>query len=80
MEGGAKVPGFVHSPLLPTSGETDALFHATDWYPTFMRLAGESKEVVKNMKFDGVDQFSTLFNGQDKHSRYSFCLLGAFHT
>merc|ERR1712136_474636 len=60
-EGGTKVPGFVHSPLLPTSEDFSGMNHITDWFPTFMRLGGESKESVDGKEFDGVDQLETLF-------------------
>ena len=35
--------------------------HVTDWYPTFLRLAGESKETVMGLGLDGVDQYDTFF-------------------
>ena len=44
--------------------------HITDWYPTFMRLGGESKEMVDGLEFDGVDQLGALFGGQSKQARY----------
>ena len=44
--------------------------HITDWYPTFMRLGGESKASVDGKKFDGVDQLETLFGGQGANPRY----------
>ena len=68
-EGGTKVPGFVHSPLLPTSEDFSGMNHITDWFPTFMRLGGESKESVDGKEFDGVDQLETLFGGQDTNPR-----------
>ena len=70
MEGGTKVPAFVHSPLLPTSDDFPGLVHITDWYPTFMRLGGESKEMVDGLELDGVDQLGALFGGQSKVARY----------
>ena len=69
-KGGTKVPGFVHSPLLPTTDDFSGINHVTDWYPTFMRLGGESKENVDGLKFDGVDQLETLFGGQGREARY----------
>jgi len=68
-EGGTKVPGFVHSPLLPTTEDFSGINHVTDWYPTFMRLGGKSKEYVDGKKFDGVDQLEALFGGQGKKPR-----------
>ena len=38
-----RVPGFVHSPLLPTASigkKMNALMHITDWYSTLAHLAG----------------------------------------
>jgi len=70
LEGGTKVPAFIHSPLLPTTEDFSGINHVTDWYPTFMRLGGEPKAYVDGLKFDGVDQLETLFGGQvDKKAR-----------
>ena len=68
-EGGIKVPGLVHSPLLPTSFNFKGMNHMSDWYPTFMRLGGESKASVDSKKFDGVDQLETFFGGQGANPR-----------
>ena len=74
MEGGTKVPAFVHSPLLPTSEDFPGLVHITDWYPTFMRLGGKSKNEVDSLEFDGIDQLGALFGGQSKQARYEIYL------
>ena len=61
-EGGTRVPGFIHSPLLPTSGYiSDDLIHVTDWYPTLLRVAGASESFVQKLGLDGVDQYDTFF-------------------
>lgn len=56
-EGGSRTPAFVHSPLLKKKGyKNKSLFHITDWYPTFVRLAGG--KIDRDM--DGYDQWRTL--------------------
>ena len=60
-EGGVRVPGFIHSPLMTTSKGTVSkeLFHQTDWYPTIMSLAGGDLHDA----LDGHDQTDFLFHG-----------------
>ena len=61
-EGGTRVPGFIHSPLLYKSGYvSDALVHVTDWFPTILRLAGAPEEDIDDLEIDGVDQYDTFF-------------------
>ena len=61
-EGGTRVPGFIHSPLLYKSGYVSlALTHVTDWYPTILRLAGAPAEEIVNLNVDGIDQYDTFF-------------------
>ena len=63
-EGGTRVPGFVHSPLLAHRGYTsDALVHITDWFPTLLRVAGIAKDQVNALapSMDGIDQHSVFF-------------------
>ena len=67
LEGGTRVPGFIKSPLLSKSFESDSLIHVTDWYPTILRMAGLSSEDTDTLKFDGVDQYDTFFNPEDEN-------------
>merc|ERR1712100_382453 len=42
-EGGTRVPGFVHSPMLPADVRgtvSQELYHVTDWLPTLVEVAG----------------------------------------
>jgi len=69
-EGGTRVPGFVHSPLLRRSGYTStALIHITDWFPTLLTVAGIQTLRLSKLKLDGVDQFKTLFGQTPNSSR-----------
>ena len=56
-EGGARVPGFVHSPLLEKpKRKHQGLFHMVDFLPTLVNLAGG----VVPSSLDGVDQWPSL--------------------
>ena len=60
-EGGTRVAGFVHSPLLPKSVQgtvSNALMHVTDWLPTIVNLAKGSTS--RNLALDGKDQWATI--------------------
>merc|ERR1719153_1282415 len=61
LEGGVRVPAFVHSPLLPANKINEHLFHITDWYPTILKMA---KPDVPLDDMDGIDQSDTL-NAED---------------
>jgi arylsulfatase A-like enzyme len=62
-EGGIRLPTFVLSPLINQSqvGLVDSvnLFHHSDWYPTFLGLAG----VAVEEGLDGIDQWQTIAFG-----------------
>ena len=61
-EGGTRVPGFIHSPLLYKSGYVStAMVHVTDWFPTILRLAGAPEADIKVLDIDGIDQYDTFF-------------------
>ncbi|KAK7075127.1 hypothetical protein SK128_003935 [Halocaridina rubra] len=56
-EGGTRGVAFVHSPLLPNPGTvSNTLVHATDWFKTFVKLAGGEAPSV----LDGFDQWEAI--------------------
>lgn len=56
FEGGIKVDAFIASPLLTQSGFLyDNLFHASDWFPTLLSLAGVSYDAPSDLSLDGID-------------------------
>ncbi|RUS83225.1 hypothetical protein EGW08_009036 [Elysia chlorotica] len=61
-EGGTRVPTFVYSPtLLTTAGSvSDQLFHAVDWFPTFLEAAGAPPA----QGIDGLSQWEFLTTGK----------------
>ena len=66
LAGGTKVPGFVHSPLLPAEvrgTESRALFHITDWLPTIAGLARFHLNATSALPLDGLDIWSALSTG-----------------
>ena len=63
FQGGVRVPGFVHSALLPAGrrGMTfDSLVHVSDWAPTLVHGAAQ---VAVPDGIDGVDQWDALLRG-----------------
>ena len=75
FEGGTRVPGFIHSSLLPLNGyiSTD-LIHITDWFPTLLRIAGIAKDQVTALapSMDGIDQHSVFFaQNKEQAVRYN---------
>ena len=60
-EGGARVPGFVHSPLLEQPGRRyQGLLHMVDFLPTLVNLAGG----VVPANVDGKDQWASISKNQ----------------
>ena len=60
-EGGSRVPGFVHSPLLPAAVQgtkSHKLYHVTDWLPTMINLAQGSNS--RNFPLDGFDMLPSI--------------------
>jgi len=56
-EGGTKVPGFIHSPLLNKQGHRySGLLHMIDFLPTFLHLSGEND--VPGL--DGINQWEAI--------------------
>lgn len=63
-EGGTRVAGFVHSPLLPAKvhgTHSQELFHVTDWLPTIVKAAGG--KTARNLPLDGHDIWPSLSAG-----------------
>lgn len=59
-EGGTRSNAFVHSKLLKNPGRTySSLFHAVDWTPTFVHLAGGNLTNV-----DGMNQWESIRDDQ----------------
>ncbi|KAL9988762.1 hypothetical protein ACROYT_G003245 [Oculina patagonica] len=66
-EGGARGAGFVYGNLLEQKGvRNKELLHATDWYPTLIKLAGGSYDPKFPKPVDGFDVWETISSG--KHS------------
>ena len=45
------------------------IFHVSDWYTTFARLAGGSSRIPRDRVVDGLDQTPLLFLGEDNGKR-----------
>ncbi|XP_005099750.2 arylsulfatase B [Aplysia californica] len=58
FEGGTRVVGFLHGPMLARKGgKFDGLMHAVDWFPTIAEAAGiQNKEPDQ----DGMSQWSAI--------------------
>jgi len=77
-EGGIRVPGFAWWPGVIEPGQiVGDVFHETDLYMTFARIAGAKQHVPTDRIIDGVDQTALLLNG-DTHGRrdYNFVYTG----
>jgi arylsulfatase B/arylsulfatase I/J len=64
-QGGVRVPGFVHSPLITAAGGSVGRYykspvHVSDWFPTFVK--GVLGQDVSS-ELDGVDQWDALVFG-----------------
>jgi arylsulfatase A-like enzyme len=63
-EGGVRVPGFVHSPMLPASVRgtvSQELYHVTDWLPTLVEVAGG--DTTRNRPLDGHSIWESISTG-----------------
>ena len=65
-EGGHRVPAIVSWPSRIASGVTEELGHSTDWFPTFLALAGISNRGIQS---DGVDLSPLIFSEEDLSER-----------
>ena len=55
--------GFVYSKLIHKSNRTcNDLIHVTDWFPTFLSLAGIDSNTLK--RIDGFDVWGTISKGE----------------
>eukprot|EP01062_Namystynia_karyoxenos_P009373 TRINITY_DN13324_c0_g2_i1.p2 TRINITY_DN13324_c0_g2~~TRINITY_DN13324_c0_g2_i1.p2 ORF type:complete len:559 (+),score=164.65 TRINITY_DN13324_c0_g2_i1:78-1754(+) len=68
-EGGTRVAGFVHSPLLPAAVRgtvSKELFHITDWLPTLARVAANKPpgSLLPTQPLDGHDIWDSISKGQ----------------
>lgn len=68
-EGGTRVPGFVHSPLIPTKSHgvrdnPDQLYHITDWFPTIAGLAGLPISITKQFALDGYSIWNSILHNK----------------
>ena len=62
FEGGIRVPAFVHSPLIRNRGRREwSLFHACDWFPTLLKLAGAQNNEYYSL--DGFEQWRVISEG-----------------
>ena len=62
-EGGVRVAGFVHSPLLPDKVRGTTLHdivHVTDWLPTIVSATGASLDSRKHPPLDGIDMWDCM--------------------
>jgi len=60
-EGGTKVPGFVHSPLIGNQGSRfEGMFHLVDLVPTLLHLARPDSLPASSDGLDGLDQWNAL--------------------
>ncbi|XP_077992859.1 arylsulfatase J-like [Glandiceps talaboti] len=65
-EGGVRAAGFVHSPLLNNEVRgtvMNDLFHATDWFPTFVHLAGGNVDDGTTKPLYGINQWEAISQG-----------------
>ena len=63
LEGGIRVPAFIHSNLLPESrrGErTDNLMDMTDWLPTLLTMSQCKAQPLADKPLDGIDQSAMI--------------------
>ncbi len=77
FEGGVRVPAIAWWPGVIDAGQDPLdIFHVTDWYTTFARIAGKMDMLPSDRIVDGVDQSALLMLGED-HGRRDYLFLYA---
>lgn len=73
-EGGVRVPCIAWWPGVIEPGQDPLdIFHVSDWYTTFARIAGVKNRIPTDRVVDGIDQTAILFLGEDNGKRdYNF--------
>ncbi|CAK9301397.1 unnamed protein product [Gordionus sp. m RMFG-2023] len=82
-EGGIRVAGFIHAKFLKLKEGyvSNKLIHAVDWYPTFVELAGGSRESPhsywnwgESSKGDGISQWNSIIDKNAPAPRNHFLI------
>jgi arylsulfatase len=72
LEGGVRVNAFVRWPgVIEEDTLAGDIFHVSDLYTTFARIAGATKYIPKDRIIDGVDQTALLLEGET-HGRRDY--------
>lgn len=70
-EGGTKVPGFVHSPIIENSGSRfTGMFHLVDLVPTLLHLATAGTPSRTKGGLDGLDQWPALLGSESPPRKF----------
>lgn len=70
LEGSVRVPAFAYWPGVIAPGQVAGdMFHVTDLFPTFARLANATAGVPTDRVIDGLDQTALLLGGDTRGRR-----------